>query len=76
MQASLVEREAAAWTAVARRPRFVTPIAALEFRDDGQGGTAVYFDRDDPGGGDWPFLITTLQGVAPSQIGAGDWIFR
>jgi hypothetical protein len=48
----------------------------LEFRDDGHGGTAVYFDRDDPNGGDWPFLITTLQGVAPAQIGAGDWLFR
>jgi Ca2+-binding RTX toxin-like protein len=48
----------------------------LEFRDDGAGGTAVYFDRDDPNGGDWPFLITTLDHVAPTQIGAGDWLFQ
>jgi hypothetical protein len=48
----------------------------LEFRDDGQGGTAVYFDRDDPNGGDWPFFITTLQGVTPGQIGPGDWLFH
>jgi hypothetical protein len=48
----------------------------LEFRDDGHGNTAVYFDRDDPNAGDWPFLITTLQGVSPGQIGSGDWLFR
>ena len=48
----------------------------LEFRDDGQGNTAVYFDRDDPNAGDWPFFITTLQGVTPGQIGSGDWMFR
>jgi Ca2+-binding RTX toxin-like protein len=54
------------------------PIADhhLEFRDDGQGGTAVYFDHDQLNGGDWPFFITTLTGVTPGQIGAGDWLFH
>ena len=54
------------------------PIADhhLEFRPDGAGGTQVYVDRDAPGSGDWPFLITTLDGVAPSAIGPGDWLFR
>ncbi|HEY8572768.1 type I secretion C-terminal target domain-containing protein [Phenylobacterium sp.] len=47
---------------------------SVEFRGDGQGNTQVYFDRDAPNSGDWPFLITTLQGVAPGQIGAADWI--
>lgn len=54
------------------------PIAdgRLEFRPDGQGNTQVYFDRDALGGGDWPFLITTLDGVQPGQLGSGDWLFR
>jgi Ca2+-binding RTX toxin-like protein len=54
------------------------PVAdgRLDFRADGQGNTQVYFDRDAPGGGDWPFLITTLDRVQPSQIGAGDWLFQ
>jgi hypothetical protein len=54
------------------------PVAEgrLEFRDDGAGGAAVYFDRDLTGGGDWPFLITTLERVRPDQIGAGDWLFQ
>ncbi|WP_374468160.1 Calx-beta domain-containing protein [Phenylobacterium sp.] len=47
----------------------------LEFRPDGQGGTQVYVDRDAAGAGDWPFLVTTLSGVAPSQLGAADWLF-
>lgn len=46
----------------------------LEFRPDGQGNTQVYLDRDDLNGGDWPFLITTLDGVSPAQIGPGDWL--
>ena len=48
----------------------------LEFRADGAGNTQVYFDRDAPGAGDWPFLITTLDDVTPAEIGAGDWLFR
>ena len=46
----------------------------VEFRSDGAGATQVYVDVDGPGG-DWPFLITTLDGVAPSRIGASDWVF-
>ncbi|WP_310541485.1 hypothetical protein [Phenylobacterium sp.] len=54
------------------------PIAdgRLMFRADGQGGTQVYLDRDAANAGDWPFLITTLDGVQPGQIGAGDWLFQ
>jgi hypothetical protein len=47
----------------------------VEFKADGAGGTQVYVDVDGAGG-DWPFLITTLDHVAPTQIGAGDWVFR
>jgi Ca2+-binding RTX toxin-like protein len=54
------------------------PVGAhvLEFRSDGAGNTQVYIDHDDPNGGDWPFLITTLDGVSPGQIGSGDFIFH
>jgi Ca2+-binding RTX toxin-like protein len=54
------------------------PIADhyLEFRSDGAGDTQVYVDVDGPSGGQWPFLITTLDHVTPSQIGAGDWLFH
>ncbi|WP_334164422.1 type I secretion C-terminal target domain-containing protein [Phenylobacterium sp.] len=45
----------------------------VEFRGDGAGNTQVYVDVDGAGG-EWPFLITTLDGVAPSRIGASDWI--
>ncbi|MDB5448933.1 MAG: exsH [Phenylobacterium sp.] len=48
----------------------------LEFRSDGAGDTQVYVDVDGPSGSQWPFLITTLDHVTPSQIGAGDWLFR
>ncbi|WP_310540964.1 type I secretion C-terminal target domain-containing protein [Phenylobacterium sp.] len=48
----------------------------LEFRGDGLGNTQVYFDRDAPRVGDWPFLITTLDKVRPDQIGSGDWLFQ
>jgi Ca2+-binding RTX toxin-like protein len=48
----------------------------LEFRDDGQGGTAVYFDPDGPNTGEWPFFVATLTGVTPGQIGSGDWLFH
>lgn len=53
------------------------PVAdgRLAFGDDGAGNTQVYFDRDDPNGGDWPFLITTLDGVSPGQVRPGDWLF-
>lgn len=45
----------------------------VELRSDG-GNTQVYFDPDDPNAGQWPYLITTLDGVSPSQLSAGDWI--
>ncbi|HEY8573270.1 type I secretion C-terminal target domain-containing protein [Phenylobacterium sp.] len=51
-----------------------SPGGSVEFRSDSQGNTQAYFDRDAPNAGDWPFLITTLTGVSPGQIGAGDWI--
>lgn len=43
------------------------PVAdgRMRFDSDGAGGTRVYFDRDAPNGGDWPFLITTLENVSP-----------
>lgn len=47
--------------------------AQVEFRGDGAGNTQVYVDVDGAGG-EWPFLITTLDGVAPSRIGAADWV--
>lgn len=36
-------------------------------------GARVYVDLDGPGG-DWPFLITKLVGVAPGQLSASDWM--
>jgi hypothetical protein len=49
----------------------------LEFRADGAGNTQVYVDPDGPAANpQWPFLIVTLDGVAPSQIAAGDWLFQ
>ncbi|WP_374468158.1 M10 family metallopeptidase C-terminal domain-containing protein [Phenylobacterium sp.] len=45
----------------------VDPIAdgRLTLQSDGAGGTKVLFDRDAPNTGDWPFHVTTLQGVSP-----------
>ena len=40
----------------------------MRFDADGAGGTKVYFDRDAPNAGDWPFLITTLQNVSPTGL--------
>jgi len=53
------------------------PLAdgTLRFSPDGQGATRVYFDVDGPAGAQWPYLIVTLDGVSPDQIGAGDWLF-
>jgi Ca2+-binding RTX toxin-like protein len=51
------------------------PDGALTFLSDGTGGTRVFFDVDDPEGGEWPFLLTTLDGVAPGQVGSGDWLW-
>lgn len=55
------------------------PVAdhVLEFRADGSGNTQVYFDPDGAGSNpQWPYLITTLDHVTPSQLGAGDWLFH
>ena len=54
------------------------PVAdgRMRFESDGVGGARVYFDVDSPQGGEWPFLITTLDHVQPSQIGPQDWLFR
>ncbi|MCR5879331.1 Calx-beta domain-containing protein [Phenylobacterium sp. J367] len=46
------------------------PIADGRMRldSDGAGGTQVFFDRDAPNSGDWPFHVTTLQGVNPAGL--------
>ncbi|WP_395673907.1 Calx-beta domain-containing protein [Phenylobacterium sp.] len=46
------------------------PIAdgRLRLDSDGAGGTKVMFDRDAPNSGDWPFHVTTLQGVGPNGL--------
>jgi serralysin len=48
----------------------------LSFQSDGQGGTRVYVDVDGPSGKQWPFLITTLDHVAPGAITVNDWLFH
>ncbi|MCR5880054.1 family 16 glycosylhydrolase [Phenylobacterium sp. J367] len=45
----------------------------LAFVDDGAGGAKVMLDIDGPGG-EWPFHITTLGGVAPGNVTAADWL--
>lgn len=50
------------------------PMADGWLRLDNAGGsTKVYVDIDGAGG-EWPFLITTLQGVAPTSLTLGDFI--
>jgi Ca2+-binding RTX toxin-like protein len=53
------------------------PIATgyLSLQPNGMGGTNVYIDADGRGGLDVATLVTTLDSVAPSRIGSGDWIF-
>lgn len=54
------------------------PIADrwLTFASDG-GGTKVLIDTDGPGGTNpYQFIIVTLDGVPPSQIHPGDWLFH
>ncbi|HEY8617510.1 family 16 glycosylhydrolase [Phenylobacterium sp.] len=47
----------------------------VKFLADGAGGTKVMLDVDGPGGGQWPFHITTLDAVAPSSLTRADWLF-
>ncbi|WP_309087893.1 Calx-beta domain-containing protein [Phenylobacterium sp.] len=49
----------------------------LKLIDDGAGGTKVLFDRDAAGGNpQWPNYVFQVEKVAPSQLGASDWIFQ
>ena len=48
----------------------------VSFQSDGVGGTRVFIDVDGPHGGEWPFLITTLDHVAPDAVSAADWLFH
>ncbi len=49
----------------------------LRLIDDGAGGTKVLFDRD-AGGPEpqWPNYVFQVEKVAPSALGASDWIFQ
>jgi Ca2+-binding RTX toxin-like protein len=51
-------------------------VRDLALVSDGAGGTKVMLDIDGPFGGEWPFRITTLDGVAPSSLSASDWLFH
>jgi Ca2+-binding RTX toxin-like protein len=49
----------------------------LRFVSDGADGTKVLYDADGWGSGQqWPYLITTIDHVAPGQITPNDWIFH
>ncbi|WP_309089610.1 type I secretion C-terminal target domain-containing protein [Phenylobacterium sp.] len=49
----------------------------LKLIDDGAGGTKVLFDRDAAGTAQqWPNYVFQVEKVAPSQLGASDWIFQ
>lgn len=48
------------------------PAATLTV-DGSSAGSRVLVDIDGPGG-EWPFLITTLQGVSPGQLAVSDWV--
>jgi beta-glucanase (GH16 family)/Ca2+-binding RTX toxin-like protein len=50
----------------------------VSFQSDGVGGTKVYFDPDGPAPGNpWPFLITTIDNVAPSGLHMHtEWYFH
>jgi Ca2+-binding RTX toxin-like protein len=48
----------------------------LKLESDGRGGTNVLFDADGAGAGvQWSTVVVTLDGVLPTRLGAGDWIF-
>jgi beta-glucanase (GH16 family) len=46
----------------------------LIFQGDGHGDTKVWFDPHP--GDDYPFLITTLDGISPSKLTTHDWIWH
>jgi hypothetical protein len=49
----------------------------LKLIDDGAGGTKVLFDRDAGGAAQqWPNYVFQVEKVAPSALGASDWIFQ
>ena len=48
----------------------------ISFQPDGAGGTRIFVDVDGPRGSEWPFLIVTLDHVAPADVAAGDWLFH
>lgn len=51
------------------------PVATRWLILEGSGAdTKVYVDIDGPDRGEWPFLITTLKGLTPSQLSYNDWI--
>ena len=57
----------------------VDPVADgyLRLESNGAGGTKLLVDSDGWGSGNpWPIHITTLDGVAPSSLTAGDWLVR
>jgi Ca2+-binding RTX toxin-like protein len=53
-----------------------TADGTLAFLSDGQGDTWVYFSPQDGSNGGYPYLLTTLDHIAPGQIGAADWLFH
>ena len=58
-------------------PRYTGGNAGRDvtFVSDGAGGAKVMVDIDGPGG-DWPFLIATLDRVSPSALSFADWIVQ
>jgi Ca2+-binding RTX toxin-like protein len=57
----------------------VDPIADkyLSLASDGNGGTAILFDRDGAGAGQqWGDYVIDLEHVSPTSLSDGDWIIR
>jgi hypothetical protein len=48
----------------------------LRLVSNGAGGTQVLFDPDGAGNANpWPFLITTLDNVQPTDTHQSDWLY-